>query len=72
MNLHIAPKNQGALNILQPILAIKHNLIIPIGNHIKIVITQLDILPTATNIQIFNELVSMQHQHLVLLQHFYE
>ena len=72
VNLHIAPEEQGLLELSQIILFVESDFVGFMGDHVEIVIAELDVLSGAAYVQIFDKLVSVQEKQLMFLDHFYK
>ena len=72
MNLHIAPEEQGLLELSQTVLFVESDFVGFMGDHVEVVIAELDVLSSAAYVQIFDKLVSVQEEQLMFLDHFDE
>lgn len=72
VNLHIAPEEQGLLELSQIMLFVESDFVSFMGDHVEIVIAELDVLSGAAYVQIFDKLVSVQEKQLMFLDHFYK
>ena len=72
VNLHIAPEEQGLLELSQIMLFVESDFVSFMGDHVEVVIAELDVLSGAAYVQIFDKLVSVQEEQLMFLDHFYK
>ena len=70
MNLHIAPEEQGLLELSQIMLFVESDFVSFMGDHVEVVIAELDVLSGAAYVQIFDKLVSVQEEQLMFFDHF--
>ena len=70
MNLHIAPEEQGLLELSQIMFFVESDFVGFMGDHVEVVIAELDVLSGAAYVQIFDKLVSVQEEQLMFFDHF--